>query len=167
MKIADVHDLFAYHDWANLLILNKAAQLLPEQYMQPTSFSWGNMHGTLVHLLDSDNGWRLLCQHGQVTFAMKPDEYPTFDSLTQRWAHERTEMWAYLNSLSDDDMQKLIVYEVEEGTRRRLLWHCLFHVVNHGMQHRSECAAMLTDFGQSPGDLDFTHFLNERAAGKV
>jgi uncharacterized damage-inducible protein DinB len=44
-----------------------------------------------------------------------------------------------------------------------VLWHCLVHVVNHGMQHRSECAVMLTNFGYSPGDLDMTRFLNQRA----
>jgi hypothetical protein len=30
------------------------------------------------------------------------------------------------------------------------------------MQHRSESAAMLTDFGKSPGEIDFTMFLNQR-----
>jgi len=31
------------------------------------------------------------------------------------------------------------------------------------MQHRSEAANLLTTYGQSPGDLDFTRWLNERA----
>ena len=34
------------------------------------------------------------------------------------------------------------------------------------MQHRSEAAALLTSYGQSPGEIDFTVFLNERAAQK-
>jgi uncharacterized damage-inducible protein DinB len=70
----------------------------------------------------------------------------------------------YLASLTDDDLTDLVRYTVDTGQKReRLLWHCLWHVVNHGMQHRSEAAAILTGYNHSPGDLDFTLFLNEQA----
>jgi hypothetical protein len=45
-------------------------------------------------------------------------------------------------------------------SRSRILWHIMIHVMNHGTQHRSEAAAILTSFNQSPGDLDFTMYLN-------
>ena len=71
-------------------------------------------------------------------------------------------MRAYLATLSDEDMHKHRYYTTNEGDDRdRIFWHCLLHVVNHGTQHRSEAAALLTDYDCSPGDLDFTVFLNE------
>lgn len=74
-------------------------------------------------------------------------------------------MWAYLNSLSDETLWGYVRYTTPEGVKReRLLWHCLYHVVNHGTQHRSEAAVRLTELGHSPGEVDFTLFLNERAA---
>lgn len=69
----------------------------------------------------------------------------------------------YLAQLTDDQVAGYVHYVTPEGDKReRLLWHCLLHVVNHGPQHRSEAAAILTGYGHSPGDLDFTAFLNEQ-----
>ena len=55
------------------------------------------------------------------------------------------------------------LYTTGEGEQReRVLWHCLLHVVNHGTQQRSEAAALLTEYGSSPGQLDFTVFLHKQ-----
>jgi len=37
-------------------------------------------------------------------------------------------------------------------------WQMLAHVVNHGTQHRSEAAALLTTAGRSPGEIDMIFF---------
>jgi uncharacterized damage-inducible protein DinB len=160
VNIQDIREMYAYNRWANRQILDAAARVSREHLMQPNRFSWGSLHGTLVHLLDAEAGWRHLLQLGDMNFDVTPEGHPDLPSIEARWDSEITEMQAWLNTLTDDDMARIIRYEVEEGQRVRVLWHCLWHVINHGMQHRSECAVMLTDFGQSPGDLDFTVYLN-------
>jgi uncharacterized damage-inducible protein DinB len=76
---------------------------------------------------------------------------------------EEAAMRDFLATLADEDVTRLVRYDTDSGgPRRRVLWHCLHHVVNHGTQHRSEAAVLLTDYGRSPGDLDFTVFLNEQ-----
>lgn len=163
MNLSDIQLLYDYNYWANQLILAKAAELSPQQLTQPTSFSWGSLQGTIVHILDAEYGWRHLCQHNLVNFDLVETEtFPTIEAIKTYWQNEEAEMRTYLNSLPDSAMENIIRYEVEEGIRERVLWHCLLHVVNHGTQHRSECAVMLTNFGQSPGDIDFTRFLNKR-----
>lgn len=163
MNIKDIQLLYDYNYWANQLILTTASKLTPEQLTQPTSFSWGSLQGTLVHILDSEYVWRNLCYHNRFTGRLVDSEsFPTFESVGTYWEQEEARMRDYINSLSDDDMENTVRYEIPEGIRERVLWHCLVHCVNHGTQHRAECAAMLTDLGHSPGGIDFTLYMNLR-----
>jgi uncharacterized damage-inducible protein DinB len=45
------------------------------------------------------------------------------------------------------------------------LWRPVFHQFNHSTAHRSEAAVMLTNFGHSPGDLDYVIYLAEIGEG--
>jgi uncharacterized damage-inducible protein DinB len=91
-----------------------------------------------------------------------PADYPHLPAIEMRWREEETAMRAYLAGLRDEDLESHLRYATDAGIKRdRILWHCLLHVVNHGTQHRSEAAALLTENGHSPGDLDFTVFLND------
>ena len=165
MNVSDIQFFYDYHYWVTDLILSRAAQLSPEQLTQPTSYSFGNLRDTLLHTLDSEYMWRNLCQHNNLIMERLHDtvSLPTLDSIIEYWKKEEGEWRAYLNSLSDSDMNSILRYDIPEGVRERVMWHCLVHVVNHGTQHFSECAQMLTDFGHSPGGLDMTRYLNIRA----
>ena len=163
MQISDILLLYDYNNWANQRILDTAVQVSPAQFVAPTGHSFGSLRGTLVHLLDTEWGWRMLCQHHASTPLLKEEDFPTLSTLAQRWQEEKQAMQTYLAGLTNDDLAHDVRYTAEAGHERaRVLWHNLVHVVNHGTQHRSEAADMLTRYGFSPGDLDFTLFLNER-----
>ncbi len=164
MKLNDVMTLFEYNYWANRKLLAAAASVTPEQFLAPGNFPWGGLRGTLVHILDTEYGWGLLLREGNFqTEELKEGEFAGFAELNKRWQFEEALMRDYLATLDDDALQQIVRYTADSGAKReRVLWHCLFHVVNHGTQHRSEAAAVLTALGQSPGDVDFTIFLNEQ-----
>ena len=163
MNLQDIRTLYAYNNWATERILTASAQVSPEQFLTSTGHSYGSLRGTLVHTLDAEYGWRMLCQHGTFTPELNEAEFPTLDTVVQRWQVEKEAMHAYLTSLQDDDLTQQVRYTTNSGQKRaRILWHCLLHVVNHGTQHHSEAAAILTSYGRSPGDLDFTVFLSQQ-----
>ena len=55
-----------------------------------------------------------------------------------------------------------MAYRALDGTPyTQPLWSLLSHLANHGTQHRSEAAAMLTILGRSPGNLDMIVFYRE------
>lgn len=66
-------------------------------------------------------------------------------------------MRRYLMGLDQAAIDETIRYKTSSGdefarTRLTLLTQLLFH----SMQHRSEIAQMLTEFGYSPGNIDYT-----------
>jgi len=163
VNVQDILTLYDYNYWATRRILAASAHASQEQFLAPAAHSHGGLRGTLVHILDTEYGWRMLCQHYTATPDMPEAMFPTLDALERRWREEEQAMRAYLTSLTDTDMAGHVRYTTGDGqTRERVLWHCLLHIVNHGTQHRSEAAAILTGYGHSPGDLDFTLFLSEQ-----
>jgi len=162
MNIKDIHLIYEYNYWANKKILAASDNVSHQQLTAPASFPYGGLHGTLLHILDTEWGWRALFQSIESASDLLAADFSTVATLKTRFQDEETSMRVYLASLRDEDMESHLRYTIDTGIERdRILWHCLLHVVNHGTQHRSEAAALLTDYGQSPGDLDFTVFLNE------
>lgn len=165
MRLADIKLMFEYNYWANQLMMETASQLSAEQWSQETTFPWRSLHETLLHIMDTEYGWLTLMEKGLPTPVLTAEEYPTLETIKARWQEEEANTRAYLNGLTDADMDGTFSYDVDGGKRERTRWHCLYHVVNHGTQHRSECAQILTDFGHSPGDVDFTYFLSKQSIG--
>ncbi len=162
MNIQDSLLMYDYNYWANKLILAAAEKVTEKQFLAPANFPYGGLRGTLVHIVDAEFGWRNFFQHDNWSAPeLKAEEFPTLASVQARADQEEKEMRAYLATLKDKDINGHRYYTIPSGEKRdRILWHCLYHLVNHGTQHRSEAAALLTDYDSSPGDLDFTRFLN-------
>ena len=164
MRLDDIKLMFDYNYWANDLILAQAEKASAEQLMALNTSSYSSLHGTLLHTLEAEIVWRMLLDRGEFVEDLNAADFPDVAALNARWASEREAFRALIDSLDDDRMLSVVEYQAGEIKRRRIMWHCLLHVVNHGTQHRSEAAAMLTDFDLSPGDIDFTVFLNDRPA---
>lgn len=163
MKTDDIKLLYQYNDWANKRILAAAEKLTGEELTTPNELGWGSLRGALVHILDAEFGWRKFLNDEEGPRDLLNDEdFKDMVALRQRWDKENEALWAYLDSLTDDELYGPVISQRGDTEYRWLLWQCLAHVVNHGTQHRAECAALLTGFGHSPGDVDFTLFLSNR-----
>ncbi len=173
MRINEIRLMHDYNDWADARILAACGRVSPEQYATPTSYAHGSLRATMVHILD--NIWQqritlqgyykepLADQAAYDATELHEDAFPTLAMLRKRWMIEQQEMRTYLDTLTEESLNGRIHYVIPGAMREHVVWHVLLDIIIHGDQHRSEAAALLTGYGQSPGEYDFTMFLSERA----
>jgi uncharacterized damage-inducible protein DinB len=162
MNKKDIHLLYDYNRWANARILDAAAKISEAQFLAPTTFPHGGLRGTLVHTLFAEWIWRLRWQGSAPNVRLEPQDFPTVAHLKTRWLAEEMKLMEFVDGLTEKRLKAEFDYISTEGrAHRRVVWEAMAHLVNHGTQHRSEAAAMLTAMGHSPGDIDLIVFLNE------
>ena len=161
MNKQDIILLYKYNQWANALILNAAANVTQEEYLAPASFPHGGLRGTLVHALFAEWIWRQRWEGTSPTKRFKPEDFPTFQALHARWVEEEKALMSFVDGLTDEKLENKFSYTSTEGTpHERIVWQVMAHLVNHGTQHRTEAAAILTDLGHSTGDIDLLGFID-------
>ena len=163
MSKRDMHLLYEYNRGCNARILGAASTLTAQKFRAPGLFP----HGGLRHARPRPvrrTGVRMRWQGTAPEFhsRLKPEEFPTVAALHARWMEEDALLMAFVARLTDESLNTDLEYTSTEGGRhKRVVWETMAHLVNHGTQHRTEAAAMLTAFGHSPGDIDLAVFLNE------
>ena len=153
MNADDIRYLAAYDRWATVKVLDAAVGIDESTWSATNAIDERGLGGILVHQLGATQRWR----NGLAETGLRPrperEPLPTIEALRAAWEAEWSEWAAWLPTIDQAFLDRVD----EEGVA---FWQCLAHVVNHGTQHRSEAAALLTALGHSPGDMDFTVFLN-------
>jgi uncharacterized damage-inducible protein DinB len=162
MTQPDLLELLHFNYWANHRILACAAKVTVEQLMEPTHLDHGSAFQTLLHLLDTEWGWRLLAQRLPADQMLwEVTDLADLAKVQAAWRVDETTMLAYAQGLDEAALNQ----EIELGTtpsgnpKTAKLWQILVHVIDHSAQHRSELARYFTICGHSPGDLNFLDFL--------
>ena len=162
MNKQDLLFLYQYNQWSTAKILNAAVNVTREQFLAPAPFPYGDLRGTLVHTLFAEWIWRNRWEGTSPTTRLKPEEFPTMESLRTRWAEEEALLLAFVENVEKDRLPQKFSYRATDGTpHERVLWQAMAHLVNHGTQHKTEAAAILTGFGHSPGDIDMIKYAME------
>jgi len=163
MNTKDIQLLYKYNSWANARILNAAIKVSQTQFTATASHPHNDLRHTLIHTLLAEWIWRNRWMGQSPTTPILIEDFPTFESLRVRWDEEEKALKKFVDSLTDEKLNSTFQYKTTKGIEHEnILWQVMAHVVNHGTQHRSEAAAILTELGFSPGDIDLIVFLREQ-----
>ena len=160
MLADEVRFLFAYDRWGTRRILAALDGLSPDTWTRKAVGDRG-VGEILVHQLGAAQRWRIGFESRGEREGPHPEDEPapSIEELRERWDAEWAAVDAWLATLSDE-----FVAVTFDGVP---VWQLLVHVVNHGTQHRSEVAALLTGEGHSPGDLDLVDYAEAQAAKRA
>jgi uncharacterized damage-inducible protein DinB len=156
MRTDDIRYLFDYDRWATERVLAALDRLAAETWSAADVVGERGLGAILIHHLGASQRWRHGIQRDGEEPRPELEPLLSVDELRARWTAEWAAVDAWLPTLDDESLAY-----VHEGVA---IWQMLAHVVNHGTQHRSEAAALLTEAGHSPGDLDMIDFAEELAA---
>lgn len=158
-----LRSLIRFNFWADARLLAACEGLDPGQFtrsVEPDA-GWGSLRGVLVHILDTEFGWRAALEPDVADEILDPVDFPNPAALKTRWEKEEGAWLAFAGGLSDAEIERSRDGAGREGPT---VWQTIVHVVAHGIQHRAEAAWILTGYGHSPGELDFDVFLREDSA---
>jgi uncharacterized damage-inducible protein DinB len=156
---AYIATLYDYDHWASTRVLDTAAQLDPSKLDAAPLAGLASLRSILTHTLGSLWIWRSRLEGVSPSAQLDPANFPSLGAIRERWETELAAMRALVARLDDAELALPVAYKTTGGAAQTTpRWQILVHVANHGTQHRSEAAAVLTALGHSPGNLDMIVF---------
>ena len=159
MDPADIRYLFAYDRWATEKVLAQLDGINPDVWGAAGVVGDRGLGSILVHMLGAHQRWRLAFEGSEESPSPEEEPLPSAPELVSRWVAELDATDGFL-----DDVTPGFLADVRDGVRVAVM---LQHLANHGTQHRSEAALLLTQAGRSPGEIDLIFFAEDVAAGKL
>lgn len=165
---ADVHDLFAYTEWANALVLDAAADLDDATLRTDRKISHGSILGTLAHMAGAEwlwlERWRGRSHTGPgIWAAWSEDAFADVAALRANWRALETTRSNLLATLTDAELRAPRTFKRLDGSEVTLpLGEQMMHVVNHATMHRGQVVGMLRQLGKTPPSTDLMRYYTQR-----
>jgi len=155
MNPKQVSTLFDYHYDSFDRIRQCAAALSQDQFVAGSSYSVGSVRNQLAHCLMVDICW-LARLNRQPPPEMEYADFPDQATLWREWNKVRQQVMAYVNRLNAEELDEVVDLQFPDrgGFRRSRRWQILFHMVNHGTDHRAQILALLGGLGAATFEQD-------------
>ena len=151
--------LFSHHLWANLLILERCAQLSSEQLNATTAGTYGSIRDTLQHLVTAEQSYFSCISTGQPR--RRPEDAPplTMAELVESVRTTGSGLIEWAPRVQADDTVQVDWEGRPRAVPKTIL---LTQAINHATEHRAQIMVILTQLGIQPRDLDSWSYFESR-----
>jgi len=147
-----LNDFFTFNLWANLRLLDACEKLSDAQLDAKIIGTYGSIRETLMHMFGSEEGYvrRWTFTGPAPTPPLKEfATFPGFDVLRQRAQRSGKELLAVAERV---DLSEVL--HLDDGTYDAPVIVVLIQAVDHGIDHRSQIATLMSQQGIEPPALD-------------
>jgi uncharacterized damage-inducible protein DinB len=138
--------------WANLCLLDGCAQLSDAQLDATTKGVFGSVREILMHIFSSEEGY---ARHWHFTGAPPTPllkEFTTFLGFEELREHAKRSGEELIAVAEQGDLNQILY--LDDGTYEAPVIVVLIQAINHGIDHRSQIATLLSQLDIEPPDLD-------------
>lgn len=144
--------IFEHNQWANRLILEACLKLSEEQLATSVVGTYGRLGANLGHLVAAEAGYVWRFDQNENRFQWD-DEDPLPPVATLAAVAEETGT-RFIELAATTPENQVVSYLAGGEERRWPAWVILGQVIDHGREHRSHAATILTQLGIEPPDID-------------
>lgn len=137
-------EFFKYNLWANLRLLDECAPLTDEQLDARGVGTFGSVREILMHLISSDESYARTLTGESPTPPLKDfKEFPGFDELRRRARLSGEKLIKFAEQPEDLDG----ILHLDGGTYDAPRFVVVIQAIDHGIDHRSQIATLLSQQG--------------------
>lgn len=146
-------EFFRHNTMMNQRVLEACRRLSPEQLGATTPGTYGSVGATLVHVANAQVGYAARVLGTERPEGLPQDPFPGFEGLAELFARGDAQLEEAATK-ADVDRQVQVSGDDPPGTWWMPVSLFLLQAVNHGTEHRSQLATILTQLGVEPPEMD-------------
>jgi uncharacterized damage-inducible protein DinB len=146
-------EFFRHNSMMNERLLEACRDLSPEQLGATAVGTYGNIGATLVHIANAQMGYAARLLDQERPQPLTADPFPGFDALGERFTLGNARLQEAA-AQAHGDKQVQVTGNDPPGTWWMPVSLFLLQAVNHGTEHRSQVATILTELGVKPPEMD-------------
>ena len=151
MNADNFRHLYDYSFAANRQLWEHVIAPMDDQlFAHPVSYSVGSIRNQCVHVASVNDRWFSGLAGTTLPDFANPLDYPDKASVRAYWDAVEQRQRAFLATLDDAHLTTEL--------RDLKVWQVLFHVLNHGTDHRAQIHAVLHTLGVATRPHDYVFF---------